>query len=65
MGYAGILYANAALQAAMLAMQRTLEHLHRHGSLEGAGPMLMGFAERQQAVDFARWAKLEQRYKDA
>ena len=62
MGYAGILYANAALQAAMLAMQRTLLHLQQTGSLAGAEELLIGFAERQAAVDFDRWSALEQRY---
>ena len=62
MGYAGILYANAALQAAMLAMQRTLLHLQQAGSLAGAEELLIGFAERQAAVDFDRWSALEQRY---
>lgn len=62
MGYAGVLYANAALQAAMLAMQRTLLHLQQTGSLAGAEELLIGFAERQAAVDFDRWSALEQRY---
>jgi 2-methylisocitrate lyase-like PEP mutase family enzyme len=62
MGYAGILYANAALQAAMLAMQRTLQHLKHAGSLAGAESLLIGFAERQAAVDFAHWSDLERRY---
>jgi 2-methylisocitrate lyase-like PEP mutase family enzyme len=62
MGYAGILYANAALQAAMLAMTKTLAHLKRTGSLDGATDPLMTFADRQSAVDFARWSDLDRRY---
>ncbi len=62
MGYAGILYANAPLQAALLAMQRTLAHLRTQGSLAGAEEQLIGFAERQAAVDFARWSTLDERY---
>ena len=62
MGYAGILYANAALQAAMLAMRRTLEHLHREGSLRGAEEALMAFADRQEAVGFPSWTELERRH---
>ena len=62
MGYAGILYANAALQAAMKAMQQTLAHLQRTGSLRGVEDTLIGFPERQAAVDFERWSALEQRY---
>lgn len=62
MGYAGILYANATLQAAMLAMRRTLEHLQREGSLRGVEDTLMGFDERQHAVDVAHWLELDRRY---
>jgi 2-methylisocitrate lyase-like PEP mutase family enzyme len=62
MGYAGILYANAALQAAMLAMQKTLAHLAQQGSLHGIEASLIGFAERQAAVDYDRWSALERRY---
>jgi 2-methylisocitrate lyase-like PEP mutase family enzyme len=62
MGYAGILYANATLQAAMLAMKRTLLHLQREGSLQGSEEALMGFAERQDAVSLERWLALERRY---
>ncbi|NUZ06121.1 isocitrate lyase/PEP mutase family protein [Piscinibacter koreensis] len=61
-GYAGILYANAALQAAMLAMQKTLAHLAREGSLAGIEDTLIGFPERQAAVDMARWSGIERRY---
>ena len=62
MGYAGILYANAALQAAMLATRRTLEHLHETGSLHGIESTLMGFDDRQLAVDLERWSELDRRY---
>jgi len=63
MGYAGILYANASLQAAMLAMKAALAHLASHGSLAGAEETLIGFIERQEAVNFSSWSKLEQRYR--
>jgi 2-methylisocitrate lyase-like PEP mutase family enzyme len=63
MGYAGIGYANAALQASMLAMQRVLGHLHDHGSIEGAESMLMMFEDRQRALDHDRYKALEQRYR--
>jgi 2-methylisocitrate lyase-like PEP mutase family enzyme len=62
MGFAGILYANAALQAAMLAMKRTLSHLHETGSLAGAEDQLVHFDERQVFVDYKRWTDLEKRY---
>ncbi|WP_028603621.1 isocitrate lyase/phosphoenolpyruvate mutase family protein [Ottowia thiooxydans] len=61
-GYAAICYANAALQASMLAMERVLGHLHQHGSIEGAEDQLMMFAERQQVLDGAGFKALEQRY---
>jgi 2-methylisocitrate lyase-like PEP mutase family enzyme len=61
-GYAAICYANAALQASMLGMQRLLGHLHRHGSITGAEDQLMMFAERQKVLDAERYKSLEQRY---
>jgi len=61
-GYAAICYANAALQASMLAMQQVLGHLYRHGSIDGAEDQLMMFAERQQVLDGAGFKVLEQRY---
>jgi 2-methylisocitrate lyase-like PEP mutase family enzyme len=65
MGFAGILYANAALQAAMLAMKRTLSHLRENGSLAGAEDQLVHFDERQVFVDYRRWTDLEKRYTGA
>lgn len=61
-GFAGILYANAALQAAMLAMKRTLAHLRQHGSLAGVEDQLVHFDERQLMVDYQRWTDMEKRY---
>ncbi|MFM9882067.1 MAG: oxaloacetate decarboxylase [Burkholderiales bacterium] len=65
MGYGGILYANAALQAAMLAMRNVMQHLQANGSLAGAEDQVIGFAERQAMVDFARYKDLEKRYTGA
>jgi 2-methylisocitrate lyase-like PEP mutase family enzyme len=62
-GFAGILYANAALQAAMLAMKEAMAHLHAHGSLAGAEDRLISFTERQRLVDFDRFEALESRYR--
>ena len=62
LGFAGVLYANAALQAAMLAMQRTLAHLQQAGSLAGAESDILGFEDRQKFVDQARWLAIEKRY---
>jgi len=62
MGFAGVIYANAALQAAMLAMKTVLQHLRDHGSIEGCEDQIMSFAERQKMVDFARYDALANRY---
>ena len=62
MGYALVLYANAALQAAMLAMKAVLSHLRDQGSLEGATQLLMEFAERQDIVGKREFDALERRY---
>ena len=62
-GYAAICYANAALQASMLAMQDVLAHLRDKGSIEGFESRLMMFAERQEVLDAGRYRDLESRYK--
>lgn len=62
MGFAGILYANAALQSAMLAMKRVLTHLNTHGSLAGAEAEILPFDERQTFVNYAGYNDLEKRY---
>ena len=62
LGFAGILYANAAMQAAILAMQRTLASLQRVGSLQEMGDELSSFADRQLAVGYEDWIALERRY---
>ena len=61
-GSAGILYANAALQAAMLAMRDTLRHLREVGSLAGIEDKLVEFADRQVAVDLQSWLDLGREY---
>lgn len=61
-GYAAIGYANAALQAAMLAMRKVLEHLHEHGSIAGAEDQLLMFKERQEVLDAQHYRDLEKRY---
>jgi 2-methylisocitrate lyase-like PEP mutase family enzyme len=64
MGFGGVLYANAALQSAMLAITRTLHHLREAGSLHGAEEQLISFTERQKIVDFARWTQMDREYAD-
>jgi 2-methylisocitrate lyase-like PEP mutase family enzyme len=62
MGYAGIVYANLTLQAAMQAMQSVMAHLKAKGSLDGIESAVMPFAERQRMVDHQRYQELEKRY---
>lgn len=61
-GYGLVLYANAALQAAMAAMQRVLAELYRHGSLDTVAGELADFGERQRIVRKAHFDQLERRY---
>jgi 2-methylisocitrate lyase-like PEP mutase family enzyme len=62
MGYGLVLYANAALQASVLAMQEVLGALHRDGSLAAVSNRLASFAERQRLVGKPDWDALEARF---
>lgn len=62
LGYAMVLYANAPLQAAMLAMKEVLDHLKRQGSLDGISDRLVDFETRQEMVGKAEYDALECRY---
>jgi 2-methylisocitrate lyase-like PEP mutase family enzyme len=64
MGFGLVLYANAALQASVLAMQEVLGALRRDGSLAAVGNRLVSFAERQRLVGKAEWDALEARFAD-
>lgn len=61
-GYAVICYANAALQASLLAMQQVLGHLNQKGSIVGVEDRLMMFAERQKVLDAGKFQALEKKY---
>jgi 2-methylisocitrate lyase-like PEP mutase family enzyme len=61
-GYAVICYANAALQASLLAMQEVLGHLNAKGSIVGVESKLMMFNERQKVLDAEKFRALEKRY---
>lgn len=63
MGFAGVLYANAALQAALRASYEVLGSLKEHGSLDRVADRLASFEERQNAVAKPRWDALEAKYK--
>jgi 2-methylisocitrate lyase-like PEP mutase family enzyme len=63
LSFAGVLYANAALQAAILGMQRALSHLKQHGRIGDAEGLLASFAERQRLVDIASFQAMERKYR--
>jgi 2-methylisocitrate lyase-like PEP mutase family enzyme len=62
MGFAIVLYANAAMQAAIHGMQDVLGHLHARGTLEGAGERMTDFAERQRLVSKPFFDELDKQY---
>jgi 2-methylisocitrate lyase-like PEP mutase family enzyme len=62
MGFAGTLYANAALQAALRASYDVLAALKKDGSLKNVGDRLAGFDERQRAVAKQKFDALERTY---
>lgn len=63
MGYAAVLYANAALQGAIRGMQTVLRHLHEHGSVTGILEELTPFKERQKLVQKPFYDELERKYR--
>lgn len=63
LGFAGVLYANTALQAAVLGMQRALSHLKAQGRIGHATDLLATFKERQRLVDIASFQAMERKYK--
>jgi 2-methylisocitrate lyase-like PEP mutase family enzyme len=62
-GFSLVLYANAALQAALRASREVLESLQKTGSLATVGDRLAEFEERQAVVKKSDWDDLEARYK--
>jgi 2-methylisocitrate lyase-like PEP mutase family enzyme len=62
LGYGMVLYANAALQGAVLGMQRALGVLSRDGILHEDPQLVTPFAERQRLVDKPFYDELEARY---
>ena len=63
LGFAGVIYANTALQAAVLGMQKALAHLKADGRIGDGVDLLATFAERQRLVDIAAFQAMEQKYK--
>ncbi|WP_337997544.1 isocitrate lyase/PEP mutase family protein [Oleispirillum naphthae] len=63
MGFSIVLYANAALQAALRSSYEVLGSLMKNGSLDLVADKLATFDERQQAVRKDLWDALEERYR--
>jgi 2-methylisocitrate lyase-like PEP mutase family enzyme len=63
MGFAAVLYANAALQGALLAVIEVLGSLRDHGSLQQVSDRLVSFDRRQEAVAKDKFDMLEKRYR--
>lgn len=62
MGYALVLYANAALQGALAGMQAALTELRTRGILEESSGKIATFAERQRLVQKPLFDDLERKY---
>lgn len=63
MGFGIVLYANAALQAAVRGMTVALEQLRSTGRLDQESGLVATFAERQQLVQKGLFDELEGRYR--
>jgi 2-methylisocitrate lyase-like PEP mutase family enzyme len=63
LGFAIVLYANAALQAALRASYDVLSALNREGSLRSVADRLASFEERQRTVAKDEWDAREARYR--
>jgi 2-methylisocitrate lyase-like PEP mutase family enzyme len=62
-GFAGVLYANVALQSALRGMQEALSMLRRNGRMGEAARLAASFAERQRLVGKPEFDALEQKYR--
>jgi 2-methylisocitrate lyase-like PEP mutase family enzyme len=63
LGFGCVLYANAALQAALKASHDVLAALKREGSLASVSESMADFAVRQQTVAKSKYDELERRYR--
>jgi 2-methylisocitrate lyase-like PEP mutase family enzyme len=63
MKFSLVLYANAALQAALKAAYEVLSQLKSSGSLASVADRLASFEARQPAVAKAAWDAIEARYR--
>src|SRR5215813_6897034 len=63
LGFAGVLYANLALQASLRGMQLALGALHKQGQVGDAVSLAVDFSERQRLVGKDEFDALEKKYK--
>lgn len=63
LGFSLVLYANAALQAAVRAAFDVLGALKRDGSLESSAERIASFEERQRVVQKPAWDSLEAKFR--
>jgi len=63
LGFAGVLYANLALQASVRGMQLALGVLRKDGQVGDANTLAVDFSERQRLVGKEAFDALEQKYK--
>jgi 2-methylisocitrate lyase-like PEP mutase family enzyme len=63
LGFAGVLYANLALQASVRGMQLALDVLRKNGQVGDASALAVDFSERQRLVGKDAFDALEQKYK--
>jgi 2-methylisocitrate lyase-like PEP mutase family enzyme len=62
-GYGAMLYANVALQGALLGMKGALSRLKRDGRIDEGSGVVATFAERQDAVGKSHFDDLERRFR--
>ena len=63
LGFAGVLYANLALQASLRGMQLALGALRKNGRVGDANTLAVDFSERQRLVGKDAFDALEHKYK--
>lgn len=62
LGYGIVLYANAALQGAVMGMQKALTVLRDEKAVQESSGLVAPFAERQRLVGKPEWDALDKRY---
>jgi 2-methylisocitrate lyase-like PEP mutase family enzyme len=62
LGFAGVIYANVALQSALLGMQAALGELKCKGHMGDATKLVVDFSERQRLVHKDEFDALERKY---